>query len=231
MEKGLHDGHRNRMRARFWASGLDGFHPHEVLEMILFYAIPRRNTSEIAHRLMNHFGSLSAVLDAPIQELVRVEGVTRNAATLITMLPHVFREYNNEKFPKKPQLLTTLEGLKNVIMPMLGHLPNEAVALLCMDGKFKLLDSCIIAHGSVNAADINIRLIMQRALLFNASVVVLAHNHPSGLADPSPADISTTLQIYRALSLAEIHLWDHIIVDDNDVTSMRAIPSCTHIFS
>ena len=95
----------------------------------------------------------------------------------------------------------------------------------------KLLDSCIIAHGSVNAADINIRLIMQRALLFNASVVVLAHNHPSGLADPSPADISTTLQIYRALSLAEIHLWDHIIVGDNDVTSMRAIPSCTHIFS
>lgn len=230
MSKGIHDGHRNRMRERFWVSGFNAFQPHEILEMLLFYAIPRRNTSEIAHRLMNHFGSLSAVLDAPMQELVRIEGISRNAATLITMIAPLFREYTNDKFPKKPQLLTTTERLKNVILPLLDNLPNEAVALVCMDGKFKHLDSSIIAHGSVSAVDINTRLILQRALLFNASVVVLAHNHPSGLPNPSHADVAATLKINHALSMAEIRIWDHIIVGENKVVSMRSLPDCTYLF-
>lgn len=229
MANGVHDGHRERLRKRFMTEGLDNFQSHEILELLLFYAIPRRNTSELAHRLIKHFNSLPAVLEAPVEALVQVEGISTQSAVLISMILQVFRRYNKEKF-SPPSILDTTEKLGTVVMPALGYLANEAVLLICMDGKLKLLDSSIITEGSVNSTDITVRMILQRALLFNASVVVLAHNHPSGLATPSKSDIATTIQIVRALRLADIELWDHLIVGDNDMVSMRDTPELKEIF-
>ena len=97
MANSVHDGHRERLRKRFLKEGLDNFQPHEILELILFYSIPRRNTSELAHNLINHFGSFSAVLDAPVEALTQVNGISTQSAVLISMLSQVLRRYNKEK--------------------------------------------------------------------------------------------------------------------------------------
>lgn len=230
MANSVHDGHRDRLRQRFLAEGLDNFQPHEILELLLFYAIPRRNTSELAHHLLSHFGGFVEVLDAPPEALKQVKGISDQSAVLISLFSQVMRRYNKEK-NKPPAILDTTEKLSTVVVPALSHLPNEAVLLLCMDGKFKLLDSSIITEGSVNSTEITMRMILQRALLFNASIAVLAHNHPSGLATPSKSDIATTIQIGRALKMADMMLWDHLVVGDNEIVSMRDIPELKEIFS
>lgn len=231
MEKGVHDGHRDRMRERYQQEGLEHFQPHEVLEFLLFHAIPRRNTSETGHLLLDQFGSLSAVLDAPVEALEQVPGMTHNAAVFLSLLSDTFRLYDRDKFQKAPTILDTTDKLRTLILSRLNHLPNEEVMLVCMDGKFKLLDHSILTTGSVNSSEITVRLILQRALLFNASIVVLAHNHPSGLAVPSKADITTTLQARRALQLADICLWDHIVVGEHNAISMRDTPALNYIFA
>lgn len=230
MGDSVHDGHRARLRQRFAETGLAGFQPHEVLEMLLFYAIPRRDTNPLAHRLIDTFGGLHQVLEAPVPELMQVEGMTENAASLLRLSSALLAEYYKDKY-SVGTILKTTEDLCHLLLPRYMGVQNETTYLISMDSKHMLLNCAPISTGTARMADLPFRLVLQQALRYNATIVVLAHNHPSGLAIPSQADIMTTKRLARMLRAAEIVLWDHLVFGGDDCVSMRDTPVFSSIFT
>ena len=215
----IHDGHRQRLKARFLEEGLDGFTQVQALELLLFYCIPRKDTNPIAHALISHFGSFSQVLEAPVAELCKVPGVSENTALFLHLNREMGRFYLVDRISKNT-ILDTLEACASYMVPHFYGRSVETVFLLCLDAKCKVLCCKEMGEGSVNSAGISGRKILETALNANATSVVLAHNHPSGLALPSEEDVQTTRRIAAALQTVEIHLVDHIIVADDDYVSM-----------
>lgn len=223
IKKDLHKGHRERLKSRFREQGLDGFTDIQVLELLLFYAIPRQDTNPIAHALLDRFGSLDQVLSAPLHELEKVDGIGEQASTLLSLTRQIARSCGiSEKTREKDNILDSIAKCGEYLKPrFLGKL-DEVVYLLCLDGKCKALACVEVGKGSVNSAGVSARKIVETALSFNATSVVLAHNHPSGLAIPSPEDIVTTRRIAMALDAVGIILADHIIVADGEFVSLVA---------
>ena len=215
----IHDGHRQRIKDRFLKEGLDNFEEHQVLELLLFYAIPRVDTNPIAHELLLRFGSLAQVLEATPEELEKVPGIGQNAAVLLSMITAVGRYYLVNRSMQE-RILTTIDRCGEYLIPFFHGRRNETVFLLCLDAKCKVLGCKELGEGSVNSAAVPIRRIVEVALGLNATSVVLAHNHPSGLALPSGEDVQTTRRVAAALDAVEISLVDHIIVADGDFVSM-----------
>ena len=215
----VHQGHRQRLRERFLEEGLENFKEHEVLELLLYYCIPRRDTNIIAHNLIDRFDTLAGVLEAPPSELKKVEGMGDGAATFIALLQAAERYYLvNKQDDGKP--MTSVEACGRYLVPKFRNLRNESVYLLSLDAKCKMLSCRLVGEGSVNSAAVPIRRIVEMALEAGATSVMLAHNHPSGIALPSPEDVQTTRRLAMALSAVEIGLVDHIVVADEDYVSM-----------
>ena len=215
----IHDGHRKRLKDRFRSEGLDHFEERHVLELLLFFCVPRIDTAPMADALLKHFGSLELVLGATAAELEKVPGVGYNVSTLLTLTTELSRYYK-EKQKEKPKILDSTDLYGEFLVPVFHRRRNETVFMLCMDAKCKLLCCKEVGEGSVNSASIPIRRVVEMALGCNASIVVLAHNHPSGLAIPSAEDIQTTRRMAVALDTVEITLADHIVVADGDYVSM-----------
>ena len=215
----IHSGHRERVKKRYREEGLDGFAPHQVLEMILFYCIPRQDTNPLAHRLLDTFGSLEAVLHASPKELKKVEGVSDGVADYLTMFRSVARFCRIQE-AQTAKILKSAEDCGNYLLPHFYNLSRETVYLLCLDAKCQVLCCKKLGEGSVNTAAVPIRRIVETALADNAVMVILAHNHPSGLAIPSGEDVQTTRRLAVALDTVDITLADHIVVADNDFVSM-----------
>lgn len=215
----IHKGHRQRMKTRFLREGLDHFDEVQVLELLLFYAIPQRDTNALAHGLINHFGSLSQVLEAVPEETMKVTGMGQNAATLLKLTAAVTKYYSIRK-SEAVNILTTTEMCGNYLVPFFGTDRNESAYLLCLDAKCKVLCCRKIGEGSVGSANVSIRKIVEIALGTNARSVVLAHNHPGGLAIPSGEDILTTRRLAAALEMVDVTLADHIVVADDDWVSL-----------
>ena len=215
----IHDGHRQRLKERFLTEGLDGFSEVQVLELLLFYAIPRKDTNPIAHALLDRFGSLSQVLEAPQEALCEVAGISANSAVLLRLVTEVGRYYLVNRTTKHT-ILSTVDQCAMYMVPFFFGRRTETVFLLCLDAKCKVLCCREVGEGSVNSAAVSVRRIVEVALAANATTVVLAHNHPSGLAIPSEEDIYTTRRVAAALHTVEITLADHIVVADDDYVSM-----------
>ena len=215
----IHTGHRQRLKDRFLKEGLDQFEELYVLELLLYYCIPQKDTNPIAHALLDYFGSLTAVFAATPEELQKVPCIGKNAATFLTLIPQVGRYYQIKR-SEPGDILTTIEQCGQYLVPYFIGRENETVFLLCLDAKCKVLGCKLVGEGSVNSANIPIRRVVELALKTNATTVVLAHNHPSGLALPSSDDIQTTLRLAKAMDAVEITLADHIVVADNDFVSM-----------
>ena len=215
----IHSGHRERMKQRFRETGFDGFNDINALELLLFYAVPRQDTNPIAHALLDHFGSLAKVFEAPVEELEKVPGIGHNTAVFLSLVMAAGRYYQVSAASRNV-MLHTVEACGEYLLPMFYGKRNETVYLLCLDAKCKVLTCKMIGEGSVNSAGVPIRRIVETALAANATSVVLAHNHPSGLAVPSDADILTTRRVAVALDAVEIGLLDHIVVADDDYVSM-----------
>ena len=220
MKKSVHDGHRDRLRQRFAKDGLDGFTDVQVLELLLFYCIPRQDTNELAHRLLTQFGSLSQVLETSPEELKTVSGIGDNAATFLRLIPAVARYYAVDRGSRNDAPLLTTEDLGRYLMGYFEGQSNETVYLLCLDAKCKALCCPKIGEGSVNSAGVAVRRVVEMALGANATTVVLAHNHPSGIALPSGEDVQTTRRIAAALDAVEVTLADHLVFADGDFVSM-----------
>lgn len=215
----IHEGHRQRMKRRYLRNGLNDFSEHEVLELLLFYCIPRRDTNEIAHRLIDHFGSLAKVFDATVSQLMEVEGMGENAALFISLIRETDAYYHLRRFDLN-QPLRNCDEYGTYLHAFFANERNEAVYLLCLDAKCMVLGCERITEGSVNTTSVPIRRVVEVALAKKATSVVLAHNHPSGIATPSDEDIQTTYQLGRTLYSVGISLVDHIVVADDEFISM-----------
>lgn len=216
----IHDGHRDKMRQRYLRGGLESFAEHEALELLLYYAIPRRDTNPIAHALMERYGSLSAVLTAPVEDLQKVEGVGESAAILLTLAPKIYRKARLEETAQE-RVMNSTDRVGAYLLERFAGEKMEVVYQLCLDRKSKLLACKKLGEGGVASADLNIRTLMENAILTSASQVILAHNHPSGVALPSPEDYAATDRAKAALATIGVVLLDHIIVADYDFVSMK----------
>ena len=207
----MHENHRDRLKNRFLTENLDTFEPHNVQEHLLFYSIPQKDTNETAHRLIERFGSLSDVLDAPFEELIQVPGIKEHSATLLKLIPALSRRYMLEKHHGDEPLSST-EKIGQYFVDKYFGINVETVYLLLLDNKFDVIDCVKIHEGSVSSAAITLRRLVELALYRRASMVVRAHNHPSGVPIPSSEDNYTTREIKKAFDLLEIKMLGHILV-------------------
>lgn len=215
---GVHDGHREKMRRRFLEAGLDSFAEHEALELLLFYAIPRRDTNELAHSLIDHYGSLDAVLSAPVEDLLKRPGIGENAAVLLKLVPRVMQKA--KLAANKEVVIGGTDSAGAFLLERFRGEKNEIVYQLCIDRKGKLLACRRLNEGGADSSELSVRRLVENALLVSASGVILAHNHPSGIALPSQEDYAATDRAELALRMVGVTLLDHIIVADGDYVSM-----------
>lgn len=216
----IHDGHREHMRQRFLKGGLDSFADHEALELLLYYAIPRKDTNAIAHMLMSRYGALSSVMAAPVEDLMRVEGIGENAAILLKLVPRLCQKARLADAHRQELILNSAARAGSYLMEHFMGEKNEVLYQLCLDRKGKLLACKRLGEGSISSVPLDLRRLMENAILSSASAVILAHNHPSGLAKVSEEDLAATEQARAALATIEVLLSDHIIVADRDFVSM-----------
>ena len=215
----IHAQHRQRVKKRFRSEGLDHFEELHALELLLFYALPQIDTNPIAHDLLNTFGSLRNVLEAPVEQLMTVNKIGEHAAILLSLVKGIAQKYVISDAARSP--LNTTTDCGNYLLDRFLGKRDEVVMLLCLDAKRAPLCCRIVSEGSVNAAEISTRKVVEAALSVNATSVILAHNHPSGIAVPSMPDIVTTRRMGAALSAVDIVLEDHFVVADRDYVSLR----------
>lgn len=215
----IHEGHRSRLKQRFAEHGERVFDDHQLLELMLFYAVPQGDVNPLAHRLINHFGSFAAVLDAKPEELRKVKGVGDHTALFLSMFPQVLRRYMASKSGNEELICSTADA-GEFLLPYFFGARNETAFLLCLDAKGKVLSCRFLAEGSLDRVGLNSRQVVETALEDRASSVILAHNHISGLATPSEADVALTLALRPLLRSLGIHLLDHLIIADGDFVSM-----------
>ncbi len=214
-----HQGHRKRLKERFRQTGFAGFEKHEMLELLLFYSIPQKDTNDLAHDLIEQFGSLSGGFDASYENLLKVNGISDNSATLIKMIPQLANAYLNDR-NDPGMILDSVEKAGDFLLSKYVGATNERVYLLCLDNKLKLLNCALVGEGSLNRVNFHPRQILQKALQCSASTIILGHNHPYGTALPSDADILMTRQLYEMAQVLDITLRDHIIVAGDDFVSL-----------
>jgi len=216
----VHDGHRERLRDGFREHGLDGFNDLNALELLLFYAIPRRDTNEIAHALLDQFGSLQDVFGASEQELCAVPGVGVQTASLLRLVPQMMRKSAVSKTGELRSIRSP-DDAGRYLLPRFLYEQNELVLLLCLDSRKRVIACVEVGRGVVNATETSLRLIVETALKHKAVSVILAHNHPDGIARPSVEDDAVTAQVMKSLALVGISLNDHIIVANEEFVSYK----------
>lgn len=213
-QSSIHAGHRKRLRERYARSGMDDFAPHEVLELLLTYAIPRIDVNDQAHALIDRFGSVAGVMDATEKELRDVKGIGPEAARFLKMLPGVFRHYQLSGCDGR-ETFDTVAKLGDYLHALYTGVTVERVYLILLDNGLKLIDCITLGEGSVNCSSVTVRTIAEHAFRGNAAAVVLAHNHPHGLAIPSGADLEVTQTVECALETIGVPLLEHLIVTEN----------------
>lgn len=215
----MHDGHRKRMRERFRKDGLDGFAPHEVLELLLFYGRARGDVNPLAHRLLDTFGSLKGVLEARPEQLMSVEGIGEESATLISLMLPMFRRYSACVCEERKRICNRTEATE-YCKALLAGWRTEHFYAICLNAAGQVLGQRLIAEGSLTEVAAYPRLVVETALNYNAHSVVLCHNHPSGIPQPSQDDVDTTQDLMKLLGALHITLLDHIVVAGEQTYSM-----------
>lgn len=218
--KHRHTGHRERMKAEFLVRGLEGWPDHRVLELLLFYTIPQGDVNDLAHELVERFGSLAGVLDASVEELKKVKGVGDHTAVFLRMLPAVLGRYQGAR-TRLSAIINSPEEAYAWLEPYFFGARNEMVYVLCMDGKRQVLGVRKVAEGSIELAEVNTRRIAEEAIGLRAAQIYVAHNHVSNLAIPSQADWLTTDTLRGALRPIGIELIDHLVFVDGDMVSLK----------
>lgn len=216
----VHSGHRQRNMTKLIEKGLDGFSEHEILEILLYYANKRIDTNPIAHRLINTFGSVKNVVDAPISELLKVEGVGKSTAEMIHFIHSFIQAYFQDSL-KTGEFLGTPDLLKQYSRKLFTGIMNEQVRLIMLDRKNRFVSQVLINEGVIGAVEIDTRRIVELIIAKNCDTVVLVHNHPKGSELPSHNDKLATRNIFNMLQNIGVNLIDHIIVGMDGELSIR----------
>lgn len=214
----MHDGHRKRLKERFITEGLKNFEPHQVLELLLFYSIPRKDTNEIAHNLINKFGSAADVFDADAKDLETVDGISENSAIFLSLISAVSGYYLKSKHGEKPVIDSSIKAGEYVLSLFVGQ-KYEIFYVICLDSQNRVTWADVLFEGTLNETSIYPRNLVEVALRHKANSIIIAHNHPGGSLKPSSADLNATKSIKNALETISIKLLDHIIVGDHKYMS------------
>ena len=225
-----HKDHRTRLKRRFLDEGLDNFEEHNVLELALFFAIPQRDTNELAHELIDRFGSLSGVLDASFDSLLEVDGIGEHAATFLKLLPEISRRYMLEKIPNKFNI-SNMEQIARYLVAKYAGETEEVAYLILFENGANLIDCVKIHRGNINSSSFNIRKAIEVAISKKAAAVIISHNHPNGRAVPSNDDINTTNTIRNAFSFLDITLAAHMLVAENECIDILDKTKTTYRFT
>lgn len=219
----IHANHRERVRELFLENGFNGFSDHNILEMLLFYSIPKKDTNVTAHRLINEFGSLKGVLDAPVELLSQVSGVGKYTATYLSMIGWTSKRY----FHRGNEVSLSCDDREEVSEYIKMRFTSETeectfVLSFSADGSF--LNCNKTSVGGVTFVNMDKRAVIEAVIKNNAVFIILAHNHPGGVAAPSSDDVKATAELSRLLSAVGVRLYDHIIVagDEAFVMSQNA---------
>ena len=209
----IHKGHRARMRRKFRQNGLDALDDHEVLELLLYYGIPYKNTNETAHKLLNSFRTLSGVFDADYEELLRLDGIGENSATLLTLIPELARRYNIDK-AKPCDIFGNNESIGEYLVNHYIGKSKEHVEVLFFDAKMHMIGHETLHEGALTSSDINCEKLAEILFYNRAANFILAHNHPGGNAEPSNEDLLITRKIYNIMTPLNRYLLEHFIIAD-----------------
>lgn len=210
--KNPHKDHRSRVKARFSREGLEGFAPHQVLELLLFYAIPQKDTNELAHRLLDRFGSLAGVFSASEEQLCTVDGIGEHAATLLRLFLPAASYALTDEAGRQNKTFRDLKSVGEYFVRRFMGAEKECVYLMLLDNRYSLIDCVKVYEGSVNSVAVTPRKLVEHAYHARASMAVLAHNHPFGIAIPSKDDIDTTVTLKKAFDTMGISLLEHVLV-------------------
>lgn len=216
----LHAGHRLKLKKRFAEAGFQQFEDHQVLEFLLFFAIPRRDTNEIAHRLIERFGSLNAVLEARPDELKQVEGVGDHAALLLSSYLPVARRYG-DGIARGTKPLPLYKDMGRMLIDHFAGLDYEEVYAIFYDLSLQRCGDVVLHRGDINSAGFSMRHLGEEVIRSKGSYMILAHNHPGGLPIASPDDLNTTDSIDRLITDLGVVLIDHFIVGNGSFSSLQ----------
>ena len=220
IKKNPHEGHRAKLKKRFLFQGLQGFEDHNVLELILFFAIPRRDTNVIAHDLLSKFGSFSRVFEASVEELCSVDGIGEHAAHLIKTYPEVAKRYYQDRFKEEKKLPMYHQLGQDFVLQFAG-VNHEQVLALFYDNSLGFRGQVLLHEGDINSVTFSLRKVCDAALQHNAAYMVLAHNHPHGLPLASSEDLSTTSRVKDFMAQMNVILIDHFIVGEGRFSSVQ----------
>lgn len=226
---GLHDGHRERMLSKFEKNGFAIFEEHEKLEIILFYGVPRRNTNELAHELLNKYHTIANVMDAPKRELMKFNGFTERTYQLLKIIKDTYALYEFEKKAHKTYM-TTVDEFASFFQLYFMNEKHERVAIVCLDSLGKVLKTQKIGNGNSSESFFNMQEIVKIMMETSATEIVIAHNHPGNNPNPSKSDVESTIQIKKSLELLGFRLRDHFIVCESKCHSMAKDESTAKIF-
>ena len=216
----IHKDHRDRVRNRFLRDGLNRMEEHVKLELLLYYAVPQKDTNPMAHELLERFGSFSSVFEASVEDLMKVKGIGKNCAVLIKMIPQLASAYLEDK-EKNAVRFHDKESISKYLQCKFIGQKTEALAVVALDSQNRLQYCEIIQEGDTNMVPVSIKDILGIAIRCKASSIVIAHNHPSGVLFPSGEDLALTARVYRVLQGINIELQDHILVVDGNTLSLR----------
>lgn len=230
-EKNIHQGHRIRMKNSMLENGIDGLNDHQILEILLFYAVPKMDTNPIAHRLIERFGSLRGVLEADYDELCDVSGIGNNSASLIKFSQMLAKRYVcASSFEPDSMKLTDTDALRRYYEGVFLGVPVEQVRGMLVDDDLNVVKEKLLIEGSINKVHVSTRIFTDFVIKNNCSRLVIAHNHPKGLCIPSKEDIIATKKLFDILKLLDISIVDHIIVGQTGSFSLRASDRCGNIW-
>lgn len=221
-------GHRDRVKKKYYDKGEGAFYDYELLEMLLFYSIPRKDTKDIAKELLKKFGSLDNLLNSDIQQIITVDGVGKETAILIKLTADIYKRALDGR--EKQITVRNTNQASEYFRKLLENEPKEKFAVILLDNGNKVQYSGVVAEGTFGMAAVSMQKLTQLINYHNATGIIIAHNHPKGIAKASDADINTTLEIRNFMKKIGVVLLDHIIIGSNRSYSMRADPDCKEYF-
>ena len=228
-KKNIHQQHRQRVRQRYLSGGIDSMPEHNIVEFLLFYCVPYKDTNAMAHDLIDKFGDINGILDAPIEELQKINGIGENASVMLKLMHDICCKYNKNRISRK----TTIDDgdeLEEFLAAKYYGESREIVYVIGVDSRGSVTKCIKVCEGSPDSATVDKRMIAEAALSSGTSSIILVHNHPGGFAAPSTADVITTRELITLLKELSVNLIDHVIVADDGCYSMAKSKKHSYLF-